>query len=123
MATVIGPWLVSTVGEWLPEESSREIHANIRGIELEGMGDARRSDFLNKCDWMDVGCGRKYETMVFAVGETRCVDPDCECGLPVVTDWSEQDSDGYNQCGAATRGHYAMCEKWASLESAVMREP
>lgn len=117
LATVIGPWLVSTVGEWFPDESSREIHAEIRGVKLEGRGNARRADFMEKFGFMEIGSGRKYETNVFRIGEERCTTEDCDCGQPLVADWSELDSDGYNLRGDAQRGHYAMCEKWAALEA------
>jgi hypothetical protein len=43
LATLVGPWLISTVGEYFPDERSREIHAEVRGIQLQGMGDARRN--------------------------------------------------------------------------------
>ncbi len=117
LATVIGPWLVSTVGEYLPGESVRDILATSRGYALEGRGDEREASWLKQNDWEEIGYGRKYETMVFRVGEERCTDADCDCGQPKVTEWSEVDSDVYNLRGDATRGHYAMCEKWAELGS------
>lgn len=113
LATIVGSHLVSTVGEWLPDESSREIMAKSRGHVLAGRGDARRADFLSKVGWIEIGSGRLYETMVFPVGDDRCTVADCDCGMPKVTDFGELDSDGYNLRGDATRGHYAMCERWA----------
>jgi hypothetical protein len=115
LATKVGPWLVSTVGEWVPDSASWHIFAESRGVELEGQGDARRADFLNKVGFMEIGFGRKYETMVFRLGDERCTAPECDCGMPVVIDWSELDSDGYNVRGDAQRGHYEMCEKWAKI--------
>jgi hypothetical protein len=53
--------------------------------------------------------------MVFPVGDDRCTAADCACNQPFATDWSERDSDAYNLRGDATRGHYAMCEKWAAM--------
>lgn len=114
LCTVVGPWVVSTVGEWLPGEGAREIMANTRGIVLEGRGDERERSFLNQVGFVEVGYGRKYETMVFPAGE-RCEEPDCGCGMRRPSDWSERDADGYNDAGSATRGHYAMCEKWAEI--------
>lgn len=121
LATVIGPWLVSTVGEWLPDETSREIHADVRGVTLEGRGDDRRADFKRKFGYVEIGAGRKYETMVFRVTGEVCTAEECECGLPVVGDWSELDSDGYNKRGDAQRGHYTMCEKWAAVPDGAER--
>ncbi len=115
LCTLVGPWLVSTVGEWLPDSGSWHIYAETRGVTIEGRGDARRSDFLNKVGFIEIGCGRLYETMVFRTSGERCSLPECDCEQPVVSDWSELDSDGYNLRGDAQRGHYAMCEKVAAL--------
>ena len=55
----------------------------------------------------EIGKGRKYETMVFATtGEYE------GCGCPVINDWSELDSAGYNTARDATAGHTEMCKKW-----------
>lgn len=115
LATLVGAWWVSTVGEYLPDEGSREIHAKVRGVALEGRGDQRRADFMRKFGWVEVGYGRKYETMVFRAGDERCATADCSCGMPIPSEWDELDSGGYNDAGGATRGHYAMCEKWAGI--------
>ena len=50
----------------------------------------------------NVGAGRLYETMVFPL------DADGE-----VVEWSEIDSDAYNDEAAAEAGHIRMCEKWS----------
>jgi hypothetical protein len=116
LATLVGPWWVSTVGQWLPDESSREIHADVRGIALEGRGDERRADFMRKFGWVEIGHGRTFETMVFRAGEI-CADRECACeGSPLIADWSELDSNGYNEARAAREGHLAMCEKWAQID-------
>jgi hypothetical protein len=104
------------VGEYFPDEGVREIYADVRGIKLEGRGDERRADFMRKCGFMEIGFGRTYETMVFKADGGHCDLPDCGCGLPEVTSWSELDSDGYNQRGDAQSGHYAMCEKWSRID-------
>lgn len=114
LATIVGPWLVSTVGEYLPDSNVREIFAESRGITLEGRGDERRASWMRQVGYEDIGYGRKYETMVFPVSDEVCTADDCDCGMPVVSDWSERDSDGYNVRGDAHRGHYEMCQKWAS---------
>ena len=116
LATEIGNYLVSTVGEYLPDSNVREIMAASRGITLDGMGDARRADFMRKIGFQEIGSGRKYETMVFEIGTDpkRCSDPECGCGIPHPTTYSELDFEGYNDAGSATRGHYAMCQAWAA---------
>ena len=113
LATLVGPWVVSTVGEWLPDSNSWDIFAKTRGVQLEGRGDTRRADFLNRVGWVEIGADRTYETMVLRATGKRCENADCGCGLP---EWGgpELDFDGYNDRGAAQRGHYAMCERWAA---------
>jgi len=113
MATQVGAYLVSTVGEYVPESAVREITAHHRGIALKGRGDAREADFLEKIGFLDVGAGRKYETMVFHAG-APCTEADCDCGMPTPDDWGEIDAAGYNRRGDAARGHVRMCEKWAA---------
>lgn len=86
--TVIGRYLVSTVGEMFDREGC--------GPELKRL---------------DIGPGRKYETMVFLAG-APC---DCGCG------WVDQDSEclemaPYNDPAAARKGHMAMCLKYAEVD-------
>lgn len=114
LATLVGPWWVSTVGEYLPDSRVREVLGGSRGLALEGMGDAREADWIRKNGWEQIGSGRTYETMVFRAG-ARCSAEGCSCGMPLPEEWGELDSDSYNDAGAATRGHYAMCEKWAAI--------
>lgn len=115
LATQVGPWLVSTVGEYLPDSRVRDILAESRGKPLVGRGDARRADWMEKFGYEEIGCDRLYETMVFRAGKP-CERDDCGCGLPDI-DGQELDFDGYNDAGSAARGHYAMCEKWAALSA------
>ena len=111
MCTLVGKYLVSTVGEWVPGESTQEIIARSRGVKLEGQGDYREADFLRKLGHQEIGCERKYETMVFKAG-AMCKLPGCKCGLPEI-DGSELDFGGYNERGDATEGHMKLCAKWA----------
>jgi len=111
LATKVGPWLISTVGQYLPEEASRESIAGARGITLEGRGDARLADFMKKVGYDEIGVGRTFETMVFRAGRP-CSSDECGCGLPT-TNGHELDFRPYNRAGEATRGHMAMCRKWA----------
>lgn len=113
LATKVGDYLVSTVGEYVPDAPVRETLAQSRGITLEGRGDARLADWLEKVGFEEIGYGRKYETMVFVVGDHRCTSNDCGCGLPMPTNWSELETAAYNDAGSATRGHLAICEKYA----------
>jgi hypothetical protein len=121
MATRVGPWWISTVGEWLPDSSSWDIYADRRtgGIPPELRGDARRNWFLRNVGYIEIGCDRKYETMVFRVEKERCDEEGCECeGSPRIGEWGELDSDAYNDARAARDGHVAMCEKWSRIDPA-----
>ena len=113
LCTEIGPWVVSTVGEYVPDEGVREIMANSQKITLEGRGDNRLADFMNRVGFVEIGYKRTYETMVFKVNG-HCQAKDCNCGLPIIEP-SELDSNGYNDPKAATEGHYELCEKWAII--------
>lgn len=113
LATKVGDYLVSTVGEYLPDSSVRETIANSEGVVLNGKGDERRADYMRNVGWQNIGYGRKYETMVFRIG-SYCNEEECHhCGIPIPADWGELDFEGYNDAGSATRGHYKMCDAWA----------
>jgi hypothetical protein len=111
LATAVGKYLVSTVGEYLPDSAVREILAETRGIELEGKGDARRYDYMNKIGFEEIGFGRKYETMVF-----KSKPSDQKCCPWTAEEFLEIDANGYNEAGDAYAGHLAMCHKWAGEE-------
>jgi hypothetical protein len=108
LATKVGKYIVSTVGEYFPDEPVREILAKSRGIVLEGRGDARKNDYMRKIGFEEIGLGRMYETMVFPMkssGRDSC------CPW-VPADHRELDAAGYNDPRLAYEGHMAMCEKW-----------
>lgn len=107
LCTLVGNYLVSTVGEYVPDETVREIHCEARGVRLEGKGDARLVDYMKKVGFQELGFGRTYETMIFKAGE-RCTRPECGCGLPEI-DGSELWAKGYTSAGDATVGHMEGC--------------
>jgi len=90
LATQVGPWLVSTVGDF------------------HSIGQMR--DKGERTESEEIGFGRKYETMFFRAGPP-CTSATCSCGLPT-TSGVELDMDGYQTAGEATKGHYAMLDKW-----------
>lgn len=117
LCTLVGQWLVSTVGEYVPDSAVREVLASARGAILQGRGDEREASWMKQVGFDEIGYGRKYETMVFEAG-APCVIVGCGCGLPAISG-SSLDMDGYNDAGSATKGHYALCEKWADLTEAA----
>jgi len=42
--TYVGKYIVSTVGEYLPDEGIREIFNKTRNLELQGIGDAENAE-------------------------------------------------------------------------------
>lgn len=89
ICTQVGKYLISTVGK-MPRGNDMASH-----------------------DYAEIGCDRLYETLMFRLGTEKCSEPHCNCGLPIPSDWGEIDGDGYNDAGAANRGHLALCKKYA----------
>ena len=87
LCTVVGKWVVSTVGDYWPASSS----------ERE-----------------EIGVGRLYETMVFSAGDP-CDADGCHCEQPDI-DGQGLDMDGYRTGKEAQAGHMAMCRKWAEKQ-------
>ena len=107
--TYVGKYIVSTVGEYLPDSQSREILAKSRGIILEGRGDERLADFMEKIGYEEIGCDRKYETMVFPAKKSEH-----KCCPYEASNYEAIDFDAYNTAKDAFRGHYKICQKWGS---------
>lgn len=117
LATLVGKYLISTVGELWPERGVREIHAHCTDPKwLEEnrhlKGDYFDHAYMKRFGFDDVGYNRKYETMVFKVTGEVCKTKECGCGLPNIVP-SELDFSPYNDAGAATKGHLQLCEKWS----------
>lgn len=109
IATYVGKFIVSTVGELLWDSTVREILAQGKGITLEGKGDDRKADYMKKVGYEQIGMNRLYETMVF-----RAVKSGHKCCPWEIDVEHEVDFEGYNDPGEAFEGHMRMCEKWAA---------
>jgi hypothetical protein len=105
--TYVNGYIVSTVGEYFPDSRIREIYAMSRGVKVEGKGDSWDNDYLKKVGYEEIGCNRKYETMVF---KAHRVDKSC-CQYRVDS-FDDIDFCGYNDAEEARIGHYSMCEKY-----------
>ena len=114
LATYVGGYIVSTVGELFPDAPVREVLAESRKVKLEGIGDARKTDYARKIGFETIGCDRLYETMVFKA-KRRDKKPSAETGCcPWQIDVrNEVDFAGYNDPLAATKGHMRLCQKWS----------
>lgn len=84
LGTQIGNKVVSTIGEWVPAEESK---------------------------FTEIGWGRLYETMVFAVSGSH------DCGCPQIVSHDSLEMAGYMTATEAQDGHLAMCRKVALEEA------
>lgn len=111
--TWVGKYIVSTVGEYLPDAGVREVFAECRKVKLEGKGDARLADYMKKIGYEELHYGGYlYETMVFRAVKAPEGDKDACC--PYRQDSGENvDSDTYKTAAEAYLGHQRLCEKWS----------
>lgn len=113
LATCVGDYIVSTVGEYVPPDSAMEIIARSRGITLSGKGDARRADYMRQVGFETIGCDRLYESMVFPAEPW----PDNHCGCAFrPSSLTELDFKGYNSPHLAVQGHMELCQKWSKAK-------
>ena len=104
LCTAIGPWLISTVGEYVhPRHGMGSEMAEAKWLEDNAPGE-------------DIGAGRKYETMVFRIGSERCSSGSCGCGMPLI-DGHEIDFLCHNTAGFSAAGHMEMCRKYAAIKA------
>ena len=101
--TYINGYIVSTVGEMVPDSIVRAIYRKSRGRETTLQGDAEEREF----GFEEIGCDRLYETMVFKAKKSkhRCC-PWEMCG------GDNLDFNGYNNAVKAYRGHLKMVNKY-----------
>lgn len=98
MATKIGNFLVSSVGQYVHPRNS-------------GASEKTESEWLLiNPDGAEIGCDRFYETMVFKCTSGVCA---CGCGLPNI-DASELEFAGAKTSGEARENHNRICKLVAS---------
>lgn len=113
LATYVGDFIVSTVGEYLPDSAVRKILWETRrpGVPLK-RGDAGEAQYLEELGFEEIGYGRTFETMVF-----RAVAAPWDGCCPWrVADHSELDVRGYMTAADALYGHMDLCQEWAARE-------
>jgi len=91
LATVVGQWLVSTVGEY------------VSAYDTKMHGESAQPT--------TIGHKRLYETMVFRAG-AACAEP--ECGGEYHADGQELDFAPANTRAEAYAAHRRLCELWAT---------
>jgi len=117
LATKVGRFLVSTVGEYWPERAVREIHAEVHDpkwltANKHLRGDAFDHAYFKHFGFEELGTDRTYETMVFRVQRVRPNEDQC-CPWRMISGMDIA-SDGYSKSAAAFKGHLAMCKKFAN---------
>jgi hypothetical protein len=95
LATKIGPWWVSTVGEWIPVS------------EIKSKGE-------QACKAEDIGFRRLFETMVFVAKECDCGQFNCD-GY-TMSSGTEVDMAPANTAREARKNHLDMCAKYSRIE-------
>lgn len=106
--TYVGKYIVSTVGEYVPDSAVRDIHAEVMKDKPLPKGDDGETEYLRKYGFEEIGYGRTYETMVFKAGKSK----DKCCPYKIIVS-KEMDAKGYNTAEEAVKGHMKLCEKWS----------
>lgn len=114
LATKIGKYIVSTVGELWQDSISRRIHASIFDKEWytknsELKGDNFDDAYYKKFGYEKLGSDRTYETMVFKCMRDK---KNLCCGWKIASG-SDIDFCGYNTAEEARKGHDKLCVKWS----------
>lgn len=107
LATRIGDYIVSTVGEYVADSRVREIRI---ACHLNQNPNAKVSEVGS---FEDIGFNRKYETMVFKAEKAPSGEHCCPWRA---ADGQDLDFAGYINADSAYLGHMAMCEKWAAAQ-------
>lgn len=112
LATYVGKYIVSTVGEYYPDRVVREIHAEIfdpkwliKNKHLKG--DYFDTAYFKNFGYTEIGACRKYETMVFKAKKSKL-----KCCPYRIISREDKDFEGYNEPEKATEGHFKLCKKW-----------
>ena len=116
LSTYVSGNIVSTVGELWNERGVREVHAKVYDDKWLQDNVHRRGDdfdhaYFERFGYEEVGCDRKYETMVFKAKKSkhRC------CLYRMIG--SEKDFEGYNDADKAYLGHLKMCRKYERMNN------
>ena len=113
LSTKVGDYIISTVGELWQDRQVREIHAQVYDPKWLEENKSLKGDYfdhayMKKFGYADIGCDRKFETMVFKAVKAK--EKCCPFRIDVS---NEVDFNSYNEADKAYAGHYKLCEKWA----------
>lgn len=110
LSTYVGKYIVSTVGEYVPDSAVRRINVQARGDKEPPIVDPGEFEYLKRYGFDEIGCGRTYETMVF---KAKKAPKKVKCCPYIMISGTEQDFKGYNTAADAYEGHLRMCRKWS----------
>lgn len=110
--THVNGYIISTVGEYVPDSQVRRIHREVHGWDLTLKGDAEEYDYIQKTGGVEgygdeIGCDRKYETMVFVAQKSKRKCCPYEMKSPSNIDFA-----GYMKAEEAYKGHMKMVKKY-----------
>lgn len=118
LATYVGGYIVSTVGELWFERGSREIHASIYDKEWFAanqhlLGDMFDAAYFKRFGYEELHIGGwTYETMVFPAKRNKKEKGEMCCPWRAVTSDSKAE-DVYKSSDDAYRGHMGMCNRFS----------
>ena len=108
LCTQVGKYLVSSVGQY--------IHPGVVAMKY-GVWSEKNEHLYLKENYPgdDIGYQRKFESMVFSCSGRVCEEEGCDCGMPLIEDFTELDILGCNSAREATTNHMQLCEKCSKL--------
>ena len=116
--TCVGEFTVSTIGEYLPPESVREIKASSMGVLLEGHGYDRYVDYMKKIGYEGMGSDPeyKYETMVFIAKDNEDTEAR-KCCPKTPANYEDIETRRYKTAGEAYEGHIQLCKQFSNRKA------
>lgn len=106
--TFVGKYIVSTVGEYVPDGKVRDIIVSVKKDKRLPNGDWGEHEYIRRYGYEPIGCDRTYETMIFKSKRSK------EICCPYVIDVKQSvDAASYNTAKDAYKGHLALCNKWS----------
>lgn len=114
LTTYVNGYIVSTVGEYVPDSAVRKIMRESRGQSTDLFGDAERADF----GFEEIGHQRTYETMVF-----HAVKSVVKCCPYEMKNATELEMAGYTSAAAAYAGHLNMLVRYGKKHVSRKQAP
>lgn len=116
--TVIGDYLISTMGEAKVSDELKDIIENIVEQACEDLDEEYGEDATLSFGGWDLSSSLSDEESPFVKYMTIVVN--CQGitleGIPIIEDWLDVESNKYNHKEHAEQGHEAFCVKYAKLQ-------